>query len=697
MWQGRMSKAEALQSAEPKIVPLPLARAKRDDETASREAFSPPIRDECAELIRRADNAETAQQVLPRLKHLLSRFPDELDTNLAHALVTEMTRVREGMLELWTEVHERFPGNFKAFQYRLRWLSRLRRVSEGLDILEKHYPSLPLDVDARLNKAELLTELREIAGARQVFDSILSDFPDAVRGPVQYAKRLRDWGELDRAVEVLAPVVSQPHAPKAAIAMSEELQRGLATLDRLASDWRSAELPSYVTVLQCAIGRFADRFVSAIDHSRLGSVTLITGSLGTGGAERQLARTAARLERARRIGSDIASRQIRGPVQVVVKSLAHDGNHDFFLPMIASERVESYQIDNMKPVPHGDLTIADEDLRCLLPFIPAHANYGVQRLVQHFRANRTEVAYIWQDGAVLFAALAALIAGVPRIVLNVRGLPPILRPHLYRAEYGAMYKALAGIPGVEFMSNSVAVARAYCDWLDLPATRFAVVYNGVERLPPDPAHPDEERWSAFEKRTADATETIGGVFRIDIDKRPELWIEFACQYYRRHPRARFVLVGSGPLFARVRQQASDLGIADRILFVGRSSTVGYWLTKMDALVLLSRFEGLPNVLIEAQMAGIPVVSTPAGGACEAFVHGVTGLAADTVENVDIESLCRKVMQIVVWSLSNRYIQSSIRQIASEKFSTQSMVEKTVRVLTGGTEAEIPDSGILEAV
>jgi Vi polysaccharide biosynthesis protein TviE len=62
-----------------------------------------------------------------------------------------------------------------------------------------------------------------------------------------------------------------------------------------------------------------------------------------------------------------------------------------------------------------------------------------------------------------------------------------------------------------------------------------------------------------------------------------------------------------------------------LLFVGVSSSVGFWLSKMDLFMLLSKQEGLPNVVIEAQLSGVPVVITPAGGAPESLIPGVTGI------------------------------------------------------------------------
>jgi len=658
-----------------------LTKDDQQSDLSSFDTYSDAIREECAALVRSADNVEAANRALPRIRSILGRFPLEVDANLSYALVAEMTRVREGMLELWTDISAKFPDSFKALQFRLRWLSRHRQADEGLALLEERYPGVPNDEALRLEKAELLLELREVAGSKNLFLSTLADFPNSTNALILYGKRLREWGELTEALKVFKQALANGDAPKSAAAVADELSCGIAVLDRSEPGWRANDTPSRIMVLKVAIDAYRCRELAVPAPDRLGSVSLITGSLGTGGAERQLARTAACLERAKRCNVKVAGCSIAGPIQVVVKSLSPENNHDFFLPIVAAENGECYQIDNMPRARSSDLVSDDSDLRYLLPLIPSDAAYGVLRLVEHFRSNRTEVAYIWQDGAVLFAALAALIAGVPRIILNARGLPPSLRPHLYRAEYQPMYRALANIPGVEFMSNCQAVANAYCEWLDLPVERFYVVHNGVEQLPPDAGETDVERWEKFERHTSDATETIGGVFRIDVDKRPELWIDFAHDYYMRHPNARFVLVGNGPLMHAVRQRAADLGIADRVLFVGRSPTVGYWLTKMDAFVLLSRFEGLPNALVEAQLAGLPVVSTPTGGAAETFLPGVTGLATETVEDVDLAALSAKVSQLLEWRSRDPELPQKIYKVGVERFSMASMVENTVKVLT----------------
>jgi glycosyltransferase involved in cell wall biosynthesis len=282
------------------------------------------------------------------------------------------------------------------------------------------------------------------------------------------------------------------------------------------------------------------------------------------------------------------------------------------------------------------------------------------------------------------------MAGVPRIQLVIRGLPPVIRRHMFQPEYEVMYRALAAVPGVEFISNSKAAARAYAQWLDLPLERFAIVYNGVQRMECRSTDALEAEWQAFAEKTAGADQTIGGVFRFDTDKRPLLWIRFAARYARLHPSARFVLVGGGRLLDDSIALAESLGVRDRILFVGRSTEVGYWMKRMDVLVLLSSFEGLPNVLIEAQYLGVPVVSTPAGGAAECFIEGVTGHILGCADKTDLDEACAKVRALVGRAGQPDIFAAAERDFLDAKFSVPRMLENFVSTSCGiVTESAVP--------
>ena len=394
-----------------------------------------------------------------------------------------------------------------------------------------------------------------------------------------------------------------------------------------------------------AILSFRDRELRPRESAAIGKLSLITGSLGPGGAERQLTRLAVELERARIEHGSIGGVPVDQKVDIVVRSHGPEKQNDFYLHDVQSAGMTPLQINEFKPVSPRNSGVESPELLQLLDYLPSSVNFGVKRLVAYFRESKTDTASMWQDGACLFAGLAALIAGVPHIQLAIRGLPPSMRRHMYRPEYEVFYRAMAEVPGVTFLSNNISAARAYAEWLDVPLDRFSIVYNGVEPMCADPSPECEQRWARFAEETRDATSTVGGVFRFDTDKQPLLWVRFAARYLRRHPDARIVLVGGGRLLEHAERLAEELGIARRILFVGRSQRVGYWMTKMDVLVLLSRYEGLPNVLIEAQYMGVHVVTTPAGGAAECLINGTTGHVLECAEKPDLDNVVRQTHEL----------------------------------------------------
>jgi glycosyltransferase involved in cell wall biosynthesis len=78
------------------------------------------------------------------------------------------------------------------------------------------------------------------------------------------------------------------------------------------------------------------------------------------------------------------------------------------------------------------------------------------------------------------------------------------------------------------------------------------------------------------------------------------------------------LIGSGPLEQSLKQRAAELGILDRLLFVGRQppQVVARWMQAANTVCLSSHNEGVPNVVLEAVSSGRPMVSTDVGGIAE---------------------------------------------------------------------------------
>lgn len=100
---------------------------------------------------------------------------------------------------------------------------------------------------------------------------------------------------------------------------------------------------------------------------------------------------------------------------------------------------------------------------------------------------------------------------------------------------------------------------------------------------------------------------VGHVGRFAPQKNHGFLIEVFAELLKARPDARLVLVGQGELEGEVRGKAEVFGVLDSIVFTGVRPDVPALLSAFDALALPSLYEGMPNVVIEAQAAGLACV------------------------------------------------------------------------------------------
>lgn len=101
--------------------------------------------------------------------------------------------------------------------------------------------------------------------------------------------------------------------------------------------------------------------------------------------------------------------------------------------------------------------------------------------------------------------------------------------------------------------------------------------------------------------------TVGHVGRFSKQKNHSFLIDVFDNILKLNDDARLVTVGVGELEDEVKKKAGELGISEKILFLGRRSDVAKIMSAFDVLVFPSLYEGMPNVIIEAQANGLPCV------------------------------------------------------------------------------------------
>ncbi len=342
-------------------------------------------------------------------------------------------------------------------------------------------------------------------------------------------------------------------------------------------------------------------------------ILFFIGSLAAGGAERQASYLAAQLARNTDYDVHIACYGLDPPNDFFLAETRAAGVHVFEMPRQVPELFGPRVLEAMK---HAESEFHALACHTLLREIVQTASA--------IREVRPAIVHTWMDYYNSLAGIAATLTGVPKLICSGRSVSPqhfqIFQPFMKPG-----YQAVLARRAVTILNNSNAGARDYERWLGLGANSIETIHNGFE-LP----LVDKAALRAAQRRElglGNANILAGSVLRFSEEKRPEFLLAAAAEMLRRNSHLRFVFFGEGPLRETLLDEAEALGLSEVVLMPGRTADVWKALAAMDVFMLASRMEGLPNVLIEAQLMGVPVICTGVGGMSETFKPNITGVVA----------------------------------------------------------------------
>jgi glycosyltransferase involved in cell wall biosynthesis len=154
----------------------------------------------------------------------------------------------------------------------------------------------------------------------------------------------------------------------------------------------------------------------------------------------------------------------------------------------------------------------------------------------------------------------------------------------------------------------------------LTRERFKVLYFGMdpEEIPDETTRLGRRARIREELSFPSSAFVVGFVGRLADQKDPVRWLNVAAHIAKRRSDAVFLVVGGGEeeTLERCKRAAAKLGLTGKVHFVGYQRDAAHYTAAIDVLLLTSKFEGLPLVLLEALAHGCPAVSSDVGGVRE---------------------------------------------------------------------------------
>lgn len=305
-------------------------------------------------------------------------------------------------------------------------------------------------------------------------------------------------------------------------------------------------------------------------------------------------------------------------------------------------------------------------------------------LAMRLRALDVDVKVLSAVGAANPLSVCETAVAVRKIVREQN--ISLIHSHGYRAALGAGLGAIAsGVPHVttihtEIGANKdigiagkaaqiaagglsrrvIAVSKRIAD--SFAPHKVRLVSNGVEIRP-------------LKSRDRIPGKIIGVAARLSPEKGVDLFIEAASMIAEMERDARFVIIGEGPLRGELEARAKELGLDGRLAFKGFVDNVEEELRSIDVLVIPSRSEGQPMVLLEAMAAGCPVVAADVGGVADVLSGG----CGTMVPPNDPAAIARAVLRILSSPEEALRIAEAGRKRAEEAYSVERMVEETMNI------------------
>lgn len=289
------------------------------------------------------------------------------------------------------------------------------------------------------------------------------------------------------------------------------------------------------------------------------------------------------------------------------------------------------------------------------------------KLVRFFYKEKIDLVHTHSSKAGMIGRAAAFVAGVPFIVHTVHGwsFHDSMRNPM-RWIFIQMERLLAHVTDVLAVVAVSCRDKGLMNLIGSPS-QYTLLRAGV----------DLGSWASIRARypsVSPACEVVVGcIANCKPQKNPLDFVRVAALVLKSAPQARFIYGGDGPLRAEAEVLARDLGVEEKVRFLGWVEDPKNLAATFDLFLLTSLWEGLPCVFPEVLVSGLPVVATSVDGASEIIHEGKNGYLC---QPGDVEALAQRVVALVNKPELRARLALAAKTSVGVEFGFEDMVAKT---------------------
>jgi sugar transferase (PEP-CTERM/EpsH1 system associated) len=295
---------------------------------------------------------------------------------------------------------------------------------------------------------------------------------------------------------------------------------------------------------------------------------------------------------------------------------------------------------------------------------------SIYKLYNLLKKEKISIVHTHNFAASLYGSLSARIAGIPVVIHTEHGT------HLYPQFRRRFIRKIISILIDKTVSVSDQIKQTLISQDHISKNRIMTILNGVDINKYSHKCDTEIKNKRKELNIDEKIKVIGIVARLSAEKDHENLLQAFSIVTKDIQYVNLIIIGDGILRDELEKKSKKLGLEDKVFFLGLRQDIPELLSIMDLFVLSSIREGIPLTILEAMVAGLPIVATSVGGIPEVIINEETGIL---VPSKNPTALANAIVRILSDSSLAQRMGSKGNERIKETFSIQRTIAEYERL------------------